>query len=158
MLTLTAALAAASVRKAQDAAHWLDAAGQLADRVPDDPPRAWHSFSKTNVGVWRVAIAVECGQVGGGILEIARGVDEAKLAGRKSRLAAFRIDVGRGLAREPKTRQEAVRWLRRAEEVAPQRTLNSAAARETVVYLRDRAVAAATRELRGMAARMGIPH
>jgi transcriptional regulator with XRE-family HTH domain len=158
MLTLTAALAAASVRKAEDAAHWLDAAGRLADRVPDDLPRAWHSFSKTNVSVWRVAIAVECGEVGGGILKIVRGVDEAKLAERKSRLTAFRIDVGRGLARDPKTRQDAVRWLRKAEEVAPQRTRNSAPARETVIYLRDRALASAARELRGMAARMGIPH
>jgi hypothetical protein len=68
-------------------------------------------------------------------------------------------DVGRGLAREPRTRIEAVRWLRRAEEAAPQRIRNSAPVRETVAYLLNRARAAAGGpELRGMAARMGLPH
>lgn len=67
--------------------------------------------------------------------------------------------MGRGLAREKGTRAEAVRWLRRAEEAAPQRIRNSAPTRETVAYLLNRSRAAAGgRELRGMAARMGMPH
>jgi hypothetical protein len=52
-----------------------------------------------------------------------------------------------------------VRWLRRAEEAAPQHIRNHAAVRETVAYLLGRATAAAGgRELRGMAARMSVPH
>lgn len=157
-LTLTAALAAAVTQDGAASGQWLDEAGRLADRLPDDPARGWHSFSRTNVGVWRVAIAVERGQSGKGVLELASRVDESKLAARTSRLAAFRCDVGRGLAPEQATRTEAVGWLRRAEQTAPQRIRNSAAARETVAFLLSRARAdAGGRELRGMAARMAVP-
>jgi transcriptional regulator with XRE-family HTH domain len=158
-LALTAAMAAAVTRKGPAAAHWLDEADQLADRMPDDPARAWHSFSRTNVGVWRVAVGVERGDAGQRVLDLASRVDVARLATRKSRLASFRCDVSRGLARDPRTSAEAVWWLRQAEETAPQRVRNSAAARETVAYLMTRATArAGGRELRGMAARMGVPH
>jgi hypothetical protein len=52
-----------------------------------------------------------------------------------------------------------VRWLRQAEEAAPQRIRNSSAVSETVAFLLNRATAASvSRELRGMAARMGVPH
>jgi transcriptional regulator with XRE-family HTH domain len=62
-------------------------------------------------------------------------------------------------AERPRTQVEAVQWLRRAENAAPQRIRNSAPVRETVAYLLNRARAAAGgRELRGMAARMGVPH
>jgi hypothetical protein len=51
-----------------------------------------------------------------------------------------------------------VGWLRKAEDAAPQRIRNSPAARSAVTYLLDRATATAGgRELRGMAARMGLP-
>lgn len=93
------------------------------------------------------------------MLELAEGVALEKIDKRSSRRADFFADVGRGLAREPKTRTDAVRWLRQAEEAAPQRVRNSAAVRETVAYLLNRARAeAGGRELRGMAARMGVPH
>jgi len=158
-LTLTAALAATVVQDGAASAHWLDEADQLAGRIPDEPAQNWHSFSKTNVSVWRVATAVERGETGRGILALAEHVDEGKLAARASRLAAFRCDVGRGLAREPGSRDDAVRWLRQAEDTAPQRVRNSAPARETVAYLLGRATAAAVgSELRGLAARMSVPH
>lgn len=158
-LTLTAAMAAAVVQNGAASAHWLSEADELAGRVPDDPARSWHSFCKTNVGVWRVAVAVERGESGQGVLDLARRVQQDKLSARRSRLAAFRCDVGRGLAREPRSRAEALRWLSRAEDIAPQRVRNSAPVRETVAYLLGRATAmAGGRELRGMAARMGVPH
>jgi transcriptional regulator with XRE-family HTH domain len=158
-LTLTAALAAAVVQNGAASAHWLSEAGELAGRIPDDPASSWHSFSKTNVGVWSVALAVERGESGQGVLELARRVQEDKLSARKSRLAAFRCDVGRGLARDPRSRAEAVRWLRQAEDTAPQRVRNSSPVRETIAYLLGKATATAGgRELRGMAARMGVPH
>lgn len=159
MLALSASLAAASAHQNRTAEHWLHEAGQLAEQVPDAPEKNWSSFSTSNVNVWRVAVAVERGEAGGSVLDLAGRVDQEKLARRQSRYASFCADVGRGLAREPRMRDEAVHWLRRAEEVAPQRIRNSAPVRETVaVLLKQATVAASGRELRGMAARMGVPH
>jgi hypothetical protein len=158
ILTLHAALGAAVVQRAGAVAHWLDEAGQLAARVPDDMKGNWQSFCPTNVALWNVAIGVERGESGGAVLELARTVDQSKVAYRNRR-AVFLADVGRGLAREPKMRSEAVQWLRRAEETGPQLIRNHPPACETVGYLLQRARAdAGGRELRGMAARMGLPH
>jgi hypothetical protein len=159
MLTLTASLTAASLQRGDTASHWLDEAEGFAARVPDEPERNWQSFSATNVGIWRVTVGVERGEAGGTIRELAAQVSLDHLGAKSSRRATFFADVGCGLAREPRTRGEAVRWLRRAEEAAPQLIRNSATARESVAYLLNRATATAGgRELRGMAARMGLQH
>jgi hypothetical protein len=158
MLSLHAALGAAVVQRPHVIAHWLGEADQIAARIPDDFKGNWQSFCQTNVGLWRVAINVERGESGGAVLDMARTIDRTKLSWR-TREAAYLSDVGRGLAREPKTQAQAVRWLRQAENTAPQHVRNQAAVRETVAYLLGRATAAAGgRELRGMAARMGVPH
>ncbi len=158
-LCLTAALSAAVLQQAGTSAGWLDRAARLARRTPDEPELGWHCFSATNVALWRVAISVERGETGQHVLWLADQVDQAKLCRRQSRLCSFRTDVGRALAREPRSHADAVRWLRQAEETAPQRFRNSAAARETVSFLMTRARAeAGGRELRGMAARMGVQH
>jgi len=159
MLALTASLAAASLQKGEAAAHWLDQASRIATKVPDTPESNWQAFSMTNVGIWQVTVGVERGLAGGAVRELAEHVNIGRLDGSVSRRAGFFTDVSRGLAREASTRAEAVRWLRRAEEAAPQRIRNSPTAREAVAYLLNRATAAAGgRELRGMAARMGLPH
>jgi len=159
MITLTASLAAASIQRSDTASHWLDEAAGIARRVSDQPMDNWLSFSTTNVNIWRVAVGVERGDAGGTVLALAGHVSLDSLERRSSRRADFFADVGRGLAREPRTGVEAVRWLRKAEDVAPQRIRNSGPARQTVAYLLNRARAAAGgRELRGMAARMGLPH
>jgi transcriptional regulator with XRE-family HTH domain len=159
MLTLSASLSAAALRNHDQAGQWLGEASELAHQVADEPDANWMAFSSTNVGVWRVAIGVERGESGLAVLELADHVHLDKLNGKPGRRAAFLADVGRGLAREPKTRVEAVRWLRQAEDTAPQWIRNSPAVRETVAYLLNRATATAGgRELRGMAARMGVPH
>lgn len=159
MLELTAALSAAVVQNEALAVEWLEQAGRLADRVPDVPDQSWMAFSATNVGIWRVAVSVERGYSGTAVLRLAEKVDERKLAGRQGRRAMFLADVGRGLAREQLTHREAVRWLRRAEDAAPQMIRNSRAVRGTVAYLLNRATSAAGGpELRGIAARMGVPH
>jgi transcriptional regulator with XRE-family HTH domain len=158
MLTLHAALGAAVTHQPRVTDHWLAEAGRLAGRVDDDMAGNWQSFSRTNVQLWSVAIGVERGQGGGSVLEMARAVDQAKIA-HANRRAPFLGDIGRGLAREPGTRGEAVRWLRGAEDAAPQLIRNHPAARETVAFLLARSRAdAGGRELRGMAARMGVPH
>jgi len=102
---------------------------------------------------------VERGKSGGEVLELAKDVNLDLFEPKAARRASLMMDVGRGLAREPRMRADAVGWLRRAESTAPQLVRNNAAARETVAYLLNRASAAAGgRELRGMAARMGVPH
>lgn len=159
MLTLTASLSAASVQKGGRASFWLDEAEKIGTQVPDEPMHNWQCFSATNVHIWRISVGVERGESGGTLLELAKPVNLDLLEQKASRRAGFFSDVGRGLAREPRMRQEAVRWLRKAEDTAPQRVRNSVAVRETVAYLLGRATATAgSRELRGMAARMGVPH
>jgi transcriptional regulator with XRE-family HTH domain len=159
LITLTASLSGAAIQRGDRAVHWLDQAAGIARRVPDEPMRAWHWFSPANVSIWRVAIGVECGETGGTVLEMTKDVNLDLFGPKAVRRASFLVDVGRGLAKEPKTRAEAVRWLRQAEDTAPQHVRNSVEVRETVAYLLNRATAAAGgRELRGMAARMGVPH
>ncbi len=159
MLTLAAALAATVATNKDRAKHWLKEAGELAKRVPDTPRENWGAFSKTNVGVWNVALAVERGEAGGDVLTLAHDVNEDVLAGRRGRHAAFVADVGRGLAKDIRTRSKAIKWLRRAEGIAPHKIRNDTRVHETVaVMLRQAKAEAVSRELRGMAARMGIPH
>jgi len=159
MLTLMAALSAAVSLRLDDAEDLLNEATELATRVPDDPVNNWGSFSATNVGGWRVAIAVETGRTGRGVLEIAERIDRSRYGTRRSRHAMLLADVGRGLAKERSTRDQAIEWLREAERIAPQRIRNDARVRETVAVLLEQSrAAAAGRELRGMAARMGVPH
>ncbi|MBX6766341.1 MAG: helix-turn-helix transcriptional regulator, partial [Actinomadura rubrobrunea] len=159
MLTLSASMAAAAQHKVDTARHWLDEARDLASRVPDTPVENWSSFSATNTQVWAVAIAVECNESAGTVLDLARRVDAERISGRRSRHASFLADVGRGLARERQYREAAVQWLSRAEKVAPQRIRNSRPVQESISVLLAQAQREAVgRELRGMAARMGIPH
>ena len=159
MLILTSAMAAAVVHQGTTAGDWLDEADALASRVPDTPMVNWQLFSTTNVGIWRVQVGCERGLAGAGMLELAGRVDVSRVGAHSQRRAAFLADTGRGLARDPRTRREAVQWLLRAESAAPQWIRNNPAARESVSYLLDRAtVEAGGRELRGMAARMGVPH
>jgi transcriptional regulator with XRE-family HTH domain len=159
MITLTASLSAAVMQRADAAQHWLGAAADIATQVPDQPMDNWQSFSTTNVNIWCVSVGVERGESGGAMLELAEPVRLDGLDQRSSRRADFFADMGRGLARDPRTQADAVRWLRQAEDAAPQRIRNSPPVRETIAYLLNRARAAAgSRELRGMAARMGLPH
>jgi transcriptional regulator with XRE-family HTH domain len=158
MLTVSAALASAVLQNEAGAEHWLGESAVLAGRVPDDMNANWKSFGTTNVRLWRTAVAIERGEDGGTILELAGGVNEQKLTVGYRR-ADFLADIGRGLARDTKTRPQAMQWLRRAEDAGPQRVRNSPAARDAVAFLLQRARSdAGGRELRGMAARMGIPH
>ncbi|MEV5710958.1 helix-turn-helix domain-containing protein [Actinoallomurus sp. NPDC052274] len=159
MLALAAALSATVCYNYDRAEHWLDQAADLASRIPDTPSETWGAFSSTNVAIWRVGLAVERGETGAGLLRLAEKVDEDRIAGRRGRRATFLADVGRGLARDPRMRAAAYRWLRRAESVAPHKIRNSTAVHETVSsMLAQERSAAVGRELRAMAARMGIPH
>jgi hypothetical protein len=89
----------------------------------------------------------------------AAAVEDAKLVVHPARRAGFYAEVGRGLTRDHKMRDEAIVWLRQAETIAPQRFRNDAKVRETVAVMAEQArVNAVGREIRGLAARLGIPH
>ncbi|WP_067479229.1 helix-turn-helix domain-containing protein [Actinomadura hibisca] len=159
MLLLNAALARAATYDVQGAEEFLDAAEELARRLPDDLDANWQGFSATNVGIWRVSIAVESGVPARQVLDLASRVEESKLDGRLGRKACFFADVGRGLARDASRRSEAIEWLRRSERVAPQRFRNDGKIREIVAVMLEQArVSSQGRELRGLAARLSIPH
>ncbi|GII85853.1 transcriptional regulator [Sphaerisporangium siamense] len=159
MLTLASALAATVAHNAGRADHWLAQADQLARRIPDTPGENWGAFSVSNVAVWRIALAVERGESGGTVLNLARHVDERRLAARSGRHSAFLADIGRALARERRTRGEAVQWLLRAERVAPHKIRNDVKVKETVAVMLEQGKGASLdRELRGMASRMGVAH
>src|SRR6266487_1318698 len=158
LLTLSAALAAAVLQRGPAVEHWLSESAALAARVPDEMASNWQCFCPANVGIWRTTLAVERGEGGGKVAELAAAVDERKISSQ-SRRAAFLVDVGRGVARDPKARADAIRWMRRAEDAAPQYVRNSTPARETVAFLLNRCTSTAGgRELRGLAARMDVPH
>ncbi|MGH3566460.1 MAG: helix-turn-helix domain-containing protein [Pseudonocardia sp.] len=158
-LHLNAALASAALRQPDAAADHLDEADQIAQSLgPPTPARGFGAlyFGPDNVGIWRLAIAVELGDPGKA-QELARDLVPQRIpsAGRQ---AMYWADLGRGLASLRATRDDAVTALLRAEELAPQRIRTYPLIRETVTDLlrhvrRDDAVG---RELRGLAFRMGI--
>ncbi|MGH3613530.1 MAG: helix-turn-helix domain-containing protein [Pseudonocardia sp.] len=155
-LHLTAALAAITLGRTDTAADHLAEAGEVAARpgVGTGFGNLW--FSAGNVDIWRTMLAVEQGK-GGRAVEIARAVDPATLPSSPSRRAAWWIDIGRGLAMERGTRDEAVGAFLTAEQLAPQRFRGNVFAREVVTDLLARARRdAGDRELRGMAYRMGV--
>ncbi|MGH3990287.1 MAG: helix-turn-helix domain-containing protein, partial [Pseudonocardiaceae bacterium] len=154
MLHLSAALQSAVTGHADDARAHLHEAAETAGRTGDGT-FAGLNFGPRNVGVWRVALALELGEPGR-VPELARDVDVAAIpsAGRQ---ATFYGDVGRGLAAIRGREAEAVEALQRAERLAPQRIRTSPFVREVVTDLLRRARRdAGGRELRGIAHRMGL--
>ena len=157
MLHLSAALQSAVTGQAESSRAHLAEASQTAVRTGDGTFGGLN-FGPHNVGVWRVALALELGEPGR-VVELAREVDVAAIpsAGRQ---ATFYGDVARGLAAIRGRDTQAVEALVRAEALAPERTRTNPFVRETVVDLLRRTRSATVgRELLGMAYRMGIrPH
>jgi len=154
MLHLSAALQSAVIGVANGARVHLAEAAETAARTGDGTFGGLN-FGPRNVGVWRVALALELGEPGR-VPELARDVDVAAIpsAGRQ---ATFYGDVGRGLANIRGREEQAVEALRRAEVLAPQRTRTNPYVRESVTDLLRRARReAGGRELRGLAYRIGL--
>ncbi len=158
MLHLNAALASASMRRRDDAAAHLGEASGIADALPEGPDKRGFGslyFGPNNVGIWRVSLAVELGEPGRA-REFARQVRLSEVPSA-ARQATYWADLGRGMATERATRDEAVTALLRAENIAPQLIRMNPFVRETVTDLMQRARRdAGGRELRGLAYRMGI--
>jgi transcriptional regulator with XRE-family HTH domain len=134
----------------------LDEAQQIAERTGQGNA-FWFMFGPANVALWRVTTALELGDPSTAI-QFARTINLDMVLAR-SRRAGFLTDYGRALASDRRI-PEAVDVFRQAERLNPDSVRNSPLAREAVqgMLLRERR-AAGDRNLRGLAARMGVvPH
>lgn len=132
----------------------LREARAVAERAPGTNA-FWMNFSRTNVDLWRISIALEAGDP----------VKAAEVAGQvrledipaKSRRLSFLVDYARALHALRGYDDEVVRLLRKAEKLGPDRTRHDVWVREIVteLLLRSRRDAGG-RELRGLADRMGM--
>lgn len=149
-LHLTAAWAQTVVGQPGRADEHLVEAGETAARTGDGRSfDLW--FGPNNTRVWLVSMAVERGE-GGRVLEMARTIDAAALPS-KGRRANYFVDVGRGLAQEPKTRPAAIDWYRRAERLAPMLVRMDPFVRESVGDLLH---SDGGSDVRALAKRMGL--
>ncbi|SFE04316.1 Helix-turn-helix domain-containing protein [Actinopolyspora alba] len=154
MLAFTNSLLAAAAGRTNERTPPLEHAAELAERT-GEANALWFGFGPSNVAVWRMAVALECGE----FIEAARlgaSVDP-RMIPSPTRKAAYWGDYGRALARIPKQRETAVRALRTAERISPPRVHKHPFTRSTLAELllktnRD----AVGRELRGMAYRAGL--
>ena len=154
MLHLSAAYSAASAEKLDETEDHLAEARRLAAETGEGS-FATMQFGPTNVAFWDTSIAVAVGE-GGRVREIGQDLDPTAIDS-DTRLAAYFIDYGRGLAQTRRHDAEAVSSIIRAERTAPQRVRNSAAAQETVGTMLRRARAnAGGRQLRELAPRIGV--
>lgn len=155
-LHFIAGLAAAVQRDADRVYEHLTAADELASQLPEHSANfAGLYFGPVNIGLWKVSLAAELGERGK-VAELARGTNPADIPLRGWQ-ASFHCDLGRALAGDRTTRDQGVRSLIRAEQLAPQLVHNNILVRETVTDLlptarRDHA----GRDLRGLAYRMGL--
>jgi hypothetical protein len=111
-------------------------------------------FGPTNVGVRRVALAVELGE-GARVEELARQID-VRVIPSAGRQATFQGDVARGLSQERGLEEAAVSHLLEAESLARQAVHTNPYLRATVLDLLPRTRGRTGQELRGLAHRMGI--
>lgn len=155
-LHLTAALAYASMGNEDQAWTHFGEAETLASRQDDEVGTFGHMwFGRANVRVWKVALGTEFGY-GGKVAELADGARPEVLPS-PARQGEFYADLGRALAQDRRTRGDAVRLLRKAEDLAPQRVRNMPFVREAVTDLMYRTQRDSVgRELRGMAYRMQV--
>ncbi len=156
MLALSRSLVAAADRRPADVGAPLEYAAELAARTGEG--RAYGlGFGPTNVGVWQMSVALECGDHAQAAT-IAEGV-RPELLPSVARQAAYWGDYGRVLARLRGRREDAVWALRRAEELFPARVYRHPFTRDMVAELVARTPrdSPAGRELRKMAYRAGLP-
>ena len=154
MLAFTSSLVAAARRDEAEVSGPLELAADLAQRTGEGNAY-WFGFGPTNVGVWRMVVALEAGDHAQAAA-IAEQLDARRIPSPQRR-AAYWADYGRALARLRGRRDDATRALRHAELISPARVHRHPFVRETLAELLSRAQRdAAGRELRGMAFRAGL--
>jgi len=156
MLALSHALVAATGSHRADAEAALEHAGELAERTGEGTAYGF-GFGPTNVGLWRMESTLEIGDH-----ELVTALAEnlnPDVHPYRSRQSAYWRDYGRGLAQLRGRHDDAVRALRRAEEIHPHRVLRDPFVRDTVAVLlrHSRRGSPTDQELRDMARRAGLP-
>jgi transcriptional regulator with XRE-family HTH domain len=159
MVTMTRSLIAAADKRPGDIAAPMHAAKDLATQFgePDDGrDRLGFGFGPTNVGLWEMALALETGEPDQAVT-VAQTIQPERHP-FKTRQSAYWMDYGRALARLPRRSDDAVRALRKAEQLFPIRVQRNPFARDVIgeLLVRSRRDAVG-RELRGMAYRAGLP-
>ncbi len=151
LLLAHALMAAAGGSGVMDTA--IEEAAQLAERTGQGNA-FWLMFGPVNTAIWRMSIALEAGDPGTAV-KVARTIDPGLIPYRVRR-AQYLTDYGRALAADRRP-AEAVDLFRQAERLDPDYLRNNPLAREAVqgILLRDRR-AAGDRNLRGLAARLGV--
>ncbi len=155
MLALSRSLVAAADRRPSDLDAPLEYAADLATRTGEGNAY-WLGFGPTNVGVWRVGVALETRDFPKAA-SIAEGLQPSLLPSA-TRQATYWANYGRALARLRGRYDDAVRALRKAELISPARVQRHPFVREVLGELLARSRQDAVgRELRGMAYRAGLP-
>lgn len=155
MLTLSESLVAAADDRPADAEAALQQAGELAEHT-DEGNAHYMSFGPTNVSLWRLSAALEAGDHEHAT-QLAESLNPLRIIA-PTRRANYWVNYGRALARVRGRRDDAVRALRKAERISPDKLHRNPFARETLGELLSRARHDAVgRELRGMAYRAGMP-
>ncbi|WP_329792276.1 XRE family transcriptional regulator [Lentzea sp. DG1S-22] len=155
MLALTSSLVSAARGDQSARIAALDHAADLAEHTGEGNA-LWFGFGPSNVGVWRMSIALESGDCAEAA-RIAATVNPEALPS-PTRKSAYWREYGRALARLPRRQDDAVMALRRAELISPARIRRHPFMRSVLAELLVKAKRDAVgRELRGMAYRAGLP-
>ncbi|WP_084210708.1 helix-turn-helix domain-containing protein [Pseudonocardia acaciae] len=155
MLTLTDSLVSAARGETAQRNAALEHAADLATRTGDGDA-LFFGFGPSNVGVWRMSVALEAGEHAEAA-KIAATVNPKALPS-PTRVSAYYREYGRALARLPKRRDDAVMMLRQAEMISPARIHRHPFMRSILAELYAKAKRDAIgQELRGMCYRAGLP-
>lgn len=155
MLALSESLVAAADKRSRDVQAPLEHATELAQRTGEGNAY-WMGFGPVNVGLWRLAGALEVGDHEQAVATAEELHPEAHP--NLPRRAAYWLDYGRALARAPRRHDDAVMAFCRAERISSVHLHRSPFARDALASLVARSRRDAVgRELRGMAYRAGLP-
>ncbi|MGH3823766.1 MAG: helix-turn-helix domain-containing protein [Pseudonocardiaceae bacterium] len=157
MLGLCRSLVAAADKRPADVEAALDYAGELAERTGEGNAY-WLGFGPTNVGLWRMAAALEVRDYER-VATIAEHLNP-QAHPNLSRQTAYWLDYGRALARLRGRQDDAVMALHRGETLSPLHMQRNPFVRDVLGELlarRSRRDDAVSVELRGMAYRAGLP-
>ncbi len=154
-LWMVSALMAAITGRTDESDTRLAEAAAIAQRTGETGPDVAY-FGPTNVAMYRMTSALERGDSALAV-ELAGSVQPARIASPERR-AKHWLDTGRALAALRGREYDAVAAFQRSETLAALRLRSNIYAREAVTGLlpRVRRDTAASRELRGIAYRMGL--
>ncbi|MGH3800096.1 MAG: helix-turn-helix domain-containing protein [Pseudonocardiaceae bacterium] len=155
-LYMTWALVAAVDRRSGEVHAPMDAASELAQRFGGGDDRLGYVVGPAEVGMRRMKLALEAGEPDRAVI-IGAGIrpQEISIVARK---AGYWMDYGQALAWMRGRYDDAVRALRTAERLFPERVRRNPFVRGALAELLPRSRPDAVgMELRGMAYRAGLP-